>query len=323
MTFDTVEVVVNNLTPVVDLGGDLVVDEGDDLVFANPVSDAAGDTHTFAWELVFPDGSTILLGTDPTLVINTIDDGGGTGTVRVTVTDDDGAQAVDEVLATVQNVAPQNVNAGSDQTVDEGIPVSLTASFTDPGTQDTHTFLWQVVADNGQSIGDGTAATFDFTPIDNGIYTVTLTVTDDDGGMTSDVAIITADNVAPQNVDAGPDLVADEGDTVDLAVSFSDPGTTDSHTIVWEVERNSTPFATGNGTNFSFVPTDEGSYTATVTVTDSDGAAALDTVIVNVNNVDPMADAGGPYVISEGDELTLSGTALDLGSEEERQANKI
>ncbi|MFV2067898.1 MAG: PKD domain-containing protein, partial [Pirellulales bacterium] len=311
---DTVTIVSVNVAPIVDLGGDRVVDEGDDIVFVNPVTDAAGDTHTFAWELVFPDGSTLLIGTDPTLVISTIDD--EVNTVRVTVTDDDGAQATSEVLTTVRNVVPQNVDAGFSQTVDEGTPVSLTASFTDPGTQDTHTFTWNVVASNGQSIGSGTDPTFDFIPIDNGFYTVLLAVIDGDGGTGFEVIIITVDNVAPQNVDAGPDLVADEGDTVDLAVSFNDPGTTDTHTILWEVNRNATLYATGSGTDFSFVPTDEGTYTATVTVTDSDGEVDSDQVQVTANNLAPTADAGSPYSVDEGSALVVTGTASDPGSDD-------
>ncbi|MEO2049816.1 MAG: PKD domain-containing protein [Pirellulales bacterium] len=48
----------------------------------------------------------------------------------------------------VNNVAP-TANAGADQTVDEGDLVTLDGSFTDPGSNDTHSFLWQVSASNG------------------------------------------------------------------------------------------------------------------------------------------------------------------------------
>ncbi len=104
-----------------------------------------------------------------------------------------GPQSID---VTVNNVAP-TVNAGPDQTVTEGDLVELHGSFTDPGSLDTQTFLWQVSASNGQVIADGTTEDFSFTPSDNGTYTVDFTVTDDDGGSNTDQALITVQNGSP------------------------------------------------------------------------------------------------------------------------------
>ena len=52
-----------------------------------------------------------------------------------------------------------------------------------------------MIASNGLTVADGTGIDFAFTPQDNGVYTVTFTVTDDDGGTTSDIVIVTAVNV--------------------------------------------------------------------------------------------------------------------------------
>ena len=205
-----------------------------------------------------------------------------------TVTDDDGGATSDTVTITVDNVAPQNVDAGEDDTVDEGDAVNLSGTFTDPGSADTHTYLWQVSADNGQVIADGTGQTFGFTPHDNGIYTVTFTVTDDDGGATSDTVTITVDNVAPQNVDAGEDDTVDEGDAVNLSGTYTDPGSADSHTYLWQVSAdNGQVIADGTGQTFGFTPHDNGIYTVTFTVTDDDGGATSDTVTITVDNVAP------------------------------------
>ena len=86
------------------------------------------------------------------------------------------------VALSVLNVAP-TVDAGPDQYVNEEDTVNLSGTFTDPGDADTHTFDWNVVADNGQVIADGTQSTFSFVPDDTGNYVVTFTVTDSDGGV--------------------------------------------------------------------------------------------------------------------------------------------
>ena len=129
----------------------------------------------------------------------------------------------------VANVAPV-ADAGADQTVDEGDLVSQDGSFSDAGSGDSHTFLWQVVADNGQIIADATTEDFSFTPFDNGSYSLTFTVTDDDGDSDSDTALITVDNVDP-TVDAGADQSVDEGDLVSLdPATFTDAGSNDTRT---------------------------------------------------------------------------------------------
>jgi PKD repeat protein len=231
----------------------------------------------------------------------------GVYTVALTVTDDDGSTATVSHAVTVLNVAP-TVNAGEDQTADEGSAVSFSGSFTDPGTADTHTVAWD--------FGDGETAEGTLTPThvyaDNGVYTVVLTVVDDEGAAGTDTLTVTVNNVAP-TVEAGPDQTAAEGSSVAFSGSFTDMGVLDTHTITWDF---------GDGTsqvtgvlNPSHVYADNGVYTATLTVSDNDGGVGLDTLAVTVYNVAPTVNAGSDITCVEGDTVAFSGSFTDPGAD--------
>lgn len=197
----------------------------------------------------------------------------GVYTVSLTITDDDGSQDTVSHNVTILNVAP-TVEAGPDQLVNEGDVVSFSGSFTDPGWLDTHTYTWD--------FGDGGTTSGTLTPThtycDNGIYTVTLTVTDDDGGVDMDTLTVTVNNVPP-TVNAGPDQEVFAGDTVQFNDSFTDPGTCDSHTISWDFGDGNTASGTLNPSHVYY---DAGTYTVTLIVTDDDGGVGSDTLEIVV-----------------------------------------
>ena len=110
-------------------------------------------------------------------------------TVRARIADKDGAAAEYTATTTVANVAPTTaiVTPAAQTVVPVGTAVSFAGTFTDPGVLDTHTATWSfdsttvpgVVTETGGS--GSTAAAFTFTAA--GVYTVSLAVTDDDGGV--------------------------------------------------------------------------------------------------------------------------------------------
>jgi uncharacterized repeat protein (TIGR01451 family) len=163
--------------------GDPPIKEGDSVSFSGSFLDPARQIllseETIVWN--FGDGNTASGVLTPT---HTYGDNGEYA-VTLTVTDTQGDVGQDFLTVTVLNVAP-TVDAGPDQKAEPGDLLSFTGSFTDPGTDDTHTFHWD--------LGDGTTIddllTFDHTFAAAGDYAVTLTVTDDDGGVGTDTAIV-------------------------------------------------------------------------------------------------------------------------------------
>src|SRR5205085_10111460 len=120
------------------------------------------------------------------------------------------------------------VTAGVNQTVNEGSAVNLTGIVNDPNPANGSNFsyLWQVVANNGQAVPNGTTPTFTFTPRDNGLYTVTLRITDNDDGARqyNDTITVTVSNVAPVVV-VGSNATIVTGTNFARSGSFVDPGT--------------------------------------------------------------------------------------------------
>ena len=310
---DQAIVTVNNVTPVVNLGTDISANEGSVVSIPGIYTDpGALDTFTYLWHITASNGQVIADLTTKDASFVPVDN--GTYTLSLTVRDDDGAVSSDSLVLTVNNVAPQNLKAGSNFLTNEGAPVSFLGTFTDPGSLDTFTLTWSVVASNGQVVPGGTGSAFSFVAADNGNYTVTFTVRDKDGGTSSTQVLVIANNIAP-SANAGADQTVKEGDTVNLAGTFTDPGTRDTFTFLWHVTAsNGQVIADSTAQNFSFKPADNGTYTVAFTVRDNAGAANTDTAIVTVSNVAPTANGGVDQTVNEATPVNLSGTFSDVGT---------
>ena len=262
--------------------------EGTSILFDGSGStDPQGGSLTYAW--TFGDGSS---GSGATPSHSYGDN--GVFVVCLTVTNAAPLSNTRCVPITVNN-GPPVVEAGPDQVANEGATVALApATFGDPGTADTHTATidWgdgSVEPGTVNEIaGSGTVAGA-HSYGDNGVYQVTVTVTDDDGASDSDSHTVTVSNVAP-TVEAGPDQTVFEDDPVSLSAAlFTDPGTLDTHTatIDWgdgtTVSTGGVDEANGSGAvSGSHIYPNPGEYIVLVTVTDDDGDYNSDTLIVTV-----------------------------------------
>ncbi len=308
-----------NVGPTANAGGPYTINEGQGVTLDGSGSidpDSGPNPLSYAWDL---DGDGQYDDATGVTVTLPIQPDNSSFTVGLEVSDGL-LTATDTATVTVNNVTP-SVDAGADQTANEGDTVNLAGSFTDPGTADTHTIEW--------NFGDGSAPVGgSLTPshayADNGVYTVTLTVTDKDGGVGTDTLTVTVGNVAPVvAVPAGQTVT--EGGTVTLPdASFTDAGAGDTHTatIDWgdgTVEPGTVIQGAGSGSVAlgSHTYAEDGIYTVTVSVTDDDGAAGSNSLTITVNNAAPVVEAGPDQSGAPGGTIALvPATFTDAGVED-------
>jgi len=174
--------------PYADAGTNVTVAEGSTATLTASAFDSNGDPTTIAWSQDRPGKVTITPANSATPTLAGLDDTTGTGTL--TVSDASGGRS-DTMSFTVTNVAPTiSAVSGLDSPVAVGGSARGVATFADRGTSDTHTatFAWGDGSSSNatiiESLGTGTA-TAGHAYAAPGLYQVTITVTDDDGGSVS------------------------------------------------------------------------------------------------------------------------------------------
>ncbi|MGB9135286.1 MAG: PKD domain-containing protein [Candidatus Bathyarchaeia archaeon] len=206
----------------------------------------------------------------------------GVYTVTLAVTDDDGSASASTATKTVLNRAPSASFTESAVTAltNEVIYFNASTSYDTDGI--IVTYFW--------TFGDGTNATgvtVSHSNVDNGVYTVTLTVTDDDGATATATATKTISNRPPlcMFTESAYNVYTGTVITFDASSSYDPDGTI--VTYLWNFGDGNTTIVTNPIIGHSY--SEDGVYTATLTVTDNDGATSSSSSTKTVLNRPPIA----------------------------------
>ena len=258
-------------------------------------------------------------------------------------------------LIEVVNVAPSNVIATLPAVVTENAPFTLTGSFTDLGLKDGHPVHidWGDGTTSDQIlpavIGQTANRTFSLnhryrnnpvTPQTN--YSITIEVSDDDQPLKPTVLVksIIVTNVEPvvSGITLSSDSI-DEGGSISLASSFTDPGSLDEHQVLIDwgdgSEQSNISLAAGmtslSGIIHQYLDEPIGqsnAYTITLRVRDKDMPAGIYTTSTRTISVDNLAPSFvGPFgitrgglpvsgTVTEGDSIILTGGYIDAGTKD-------
>ena len=308
---------VSNIAPIANAGGPYSVAEGSAIALnGTGSSDGDGTIQSYAWTFAGSpsnDAGANCLITNANLAAASITcNEDGAYTVTLTVTDDDGASDDETVNLTVTNAKP-TANGGGPYSVMEGSTIQLNGSGNDPGDNDDAglTFAWTVDDTGIDSGGDCTlagaaTATPSVTCSDNGNFTVSLVMSDDDGGSSvASTVNLTVGNANPSVTLNSPTV----GQVFSLlngpvpVATYTDAGSNDTHQCWIELAgaMNAVayyPSVSGGTCSGSILPPEAGVYTLTVRVRDDDGGVDSKNVMIVVYDPSGGSVTGGGWINS-------------------------
>ena len=314
---NTLSVMVTDVDPTLAISGASNVNEGDTYTLNLSSSDPGDDTIT-EWNIDWGDGSPIeMVAGDPSTATHVYADGDSTYTVSATATNEDGTFSSNSISVVVDNIAPTlNVAPAGAVTMNEGDTVTKTITSTDV-MNDT------ITVDSGgvgtiTPTGPGTWE-WSYTPADDtgAPSSVTITSSDEDGGVSTFTFGLTVNNVAPTVASDMASVTIDEGNIAVMTGTYGDVG---SDTVTLALGAGSVGTLTDNldGTwTWFYNGADNGSGTVEVVATDDDSDSSSVFFTWTVNNVDPASTLGGSAAISgdEGTAVSNFGSATDVAAD--------
>jgi uncharacterized repeat protein (TIGR01451 family) len=314
----TITVTAVNDPPVVSDIPDQTINEGETFVTIDLdayVADPDNPDSEMTWSYsgnsaltVTIDGSRIATISIPTT------DWNGSETITFRATDPGSLWDEDAATFTVNNVPPTITLVTNTGPVDEGSPVTVTISATDPSDTLTYGFDWNgngSFSDPGD-IESQTSNQASYTWFDDGTYNVTVRASDGTASVTETTPIIVA-NRAPWNVTIGGPTTVEEGSSISLTASATDVPS-DTLSYAWDIDGDG--FDDGTGTTLIYTGIDgPASPTIRLRASDEDGGSTVVSHTVTVANVAPIVDAGPDQRVYEGETVNFTGVFTDSGAD--------
>jgi hypothetical protein len=335
----TVSITVNSVAdpPIADAGPDQTVDEGRNVTLGGSNSfDTEGETLSYQWEQIGGASSVTLSNpqaANPTFTApSSVGPGGESLTFQLTVTDEEAAQVTDTAIVNVTLALanrPPNANAGGDQKVEEGEPVTLNGSNSFDPDGDNVSYQWDQIAGPPVTLlpdptADNPTFTAPFVALAGVSFTFELTVTDTSGLRATDTTIVnvTSSKISqspnqPPAAVVGDDPADDQSVDEDAPVTLNGSNSSDPEGTLFYRWRQ----IAGRPVTLSDPAAEQPTFTAPnvgnvgvslkleLTVTDVGGLRAVDDTLVNVAGDDefPVADAGADQTVNENSLVALDG----------------
>jgi Ca2+-binding RTX toxin-like protein len=286
---------------------------------ANIFDRGSADTHTVDWTVALA-GQVVPVtsGSGPNFTFTPT--AAGIYIVSAVATDDDGGQgsskasftlAGDGLSLSIQPPAGPFIE-GNNYHFTATVPAGVIG------------YAWRALTANAREESTSSASTFGFVPQQGGNYLIELTVTLSDGrSISSSVGPLAVAATGPTinslEVVSPTTTPLYEGAAVTVRAAAVDPREPIGLSYLWELRKPSEPEFTslravvGQPRDFQFVPEDDGQYEVRVTVRDSQGILAQQTLVVDILNADPIVRLSAEH-LAVTNEVRFEAVADDPGS---------
>ncbi len=313
---DTVQINVHyNRPPVANAGENISIPNNDTATLTGSVSDPDGDPiMDYEWSVVSnPPNAVYTLTGEHALIAYLEVHTKGDYVLSFRAKDNLDWGAPSTVVVHAENNPPVADAGDESASVANRSELTLLGSGTDEDGDSIVGYKWSVVSsppDAIFSLEDSDSATARFTPLAKGTYQLSLIVFDGDDWSSPDYITVEATN-NPPTVDAGESVSGNNESQIAINAIATD---IDEDELVynWSI-LSTTPaglngdFANSQQRTTTFTPHGKGVYLLQISVTDSDGANATDTVEITASNNPPIADAGDDLQNASTGYIQLSG----------------